>query len=244
VSHYEDRITITTPEGLDMAMTLAGVGSRFVAQSIDSTIQITVLIAAWIAFVGTNAAGGVGDALFALTFFLIFLAYDVAFEVLASGRTPGKRWSGLRVVRSGGQPVGFLTSCIRNILRLIDILPGFYLVGVVSILLTKRNQRVGDLAAGTIVVRARRGRPATVSDLPPRRTEPGSTWDVSAIGMEELAAVRSFLERRDKLTAAARAELGRTMAERLRPRVGGIPPESRLGSEAFLEQLVRAKAGS
>ena len=121
----------------------------------------------------------------------------MAFEVLAGGRTPGKRWNGLRVVRTGGQPVGFVSSTIRNLLRVVDLLPGFYLVGIVSILVTKRNQRVGDLAAGTIVARAPRRRRARFEAPPPARPAAAaaahSAWDVSAITAEELAAVRAFL---------------------------------------------------
>ncbi len=95
-------------------------------------------------------------AIYVVVVFLFFWGYDVAFEVLASGRTPGKRWNGLQVVRSGGQPITFLPSATRNLLRLIDWLPSLYLVGIVSILASAKNQRVGDILAGTVVVRERR----------------------------------------------------------------------------------------
>ena len=138
----------------------------------DVTIQLTLLGAAAVLFEGFAVAGAASGGAFAISAFLIFFVYDVAFEVLAGGRTPGKRWNGLRVVRTGGQPVGFVSSTIRNLLRVVDLLPGFYLVGIVSILVTKRNQRVGDLAAGTIVARAPRRRRARFEAPPPALSPP------------------------------------------------------------------------
>ena len=240
---YEDRMTIDTPEGLSVTVPLAGVGSRFIAAAFDWTIQILLLLAAWVAFVSFGVGGGAGPGLFALAFFVIFFVYDVSFEVLAAGRTPGKRWTGLRVVRTGGQPVGFLASAIRNLLRVVDILPGVYLVGITSILVTKRNQRLGDLAADTVVARAPRKPVRAVEPLPPRGLAgPLASWDVSAVTAEELATVRTFLARRSTLDRGARAQLARTIAERLRPRVGGVPEDAKLDDEVFLERVARVKA--
>ena len=106
----------------------------------------------------------VGAALLALVSFAVVTTYDILFEVFASGRTPGKRMNGLRVVRSGGEPVRFVTSAIRNALRAIDFLPFAYVIGAVTILATRNNQRLGDIAAGTLVVRERRA--ATIAGFP------------------------------------------------------------------------------
>jgi uncharacterized RDD family membrane protein YckC len=242
---FEDRMTIETPEGLTVTVPLAGVGSRFVAAGIDWTIQIILIVSALVVFVGFGVGGGAGAGLFAVSAFVVFFVYDVAFEVLAGGRTPGKRWTGLRVVRTGGQPVGFVASSIRNLLRLVDVLPGVYLVGITSILVTKRNQRLGDLAADTIVARApRRAAPVAdaVSEAPAPLAPSLASWDVSGVTAEELAAVRSFLERRGSLDWGAREHLARTMAERLRPRVGGIADAEAMGDELFLERLARVKS--
>jgi len=240
---YEDRMTIETPEGLTVTVPLAGVGSRFAAAGIDLTIQLLILLAAAVVFGGFEVGGGAAPGLFAISFFLVFLAYDVAFEVLNGGRTPGKALTGLRVVRAGGQPVGFVASTIRNLLRLVDILPGVYLVGITSILVTERNQRVGDLAADTIVARApRRPKRTPLPEPPPALPASLATWDVSGVSAEELATVRAFLERRDSLDWGARAELARTMAVRLRPRVGGVGETQPLADEAFLERLAQVKA--
>ena len=102
-------------------------------------------------------AGNAGAAIFSSAVFGVIFFYHVLFEVLGSGRTLGKRWTGLRVVRSGGRPVTLTRSALRNVLRVIDILPGFYAIGMTVIFITRLNQRIGDLAAGTHVVRDRHG---------------------------------------------------------------------------------------
>jgi uncharacterized RDD family membrane protein YckC len=243
---YEDRITIATPEGVDLELTLAGVGSRFTSALVDLAIQLLLVGSFWaLFFLGLDSlgGGGLGAAAFALVSFLLFAGYDVVFEVFASGRTPGKRLNGIRVVRSDGSPIGFLTSAVRNVLRLIDILPSFYIVGIVSILATARNQRLGDLAAGTLVVRERLGassrqwRPEEVGS--PSRGPGWSTWDVSGITRDEVVAVRRFLDRRYELTPEARTRLGDELAAALRPRVAGVPDS--VEGESFLEQLAAAK---
>jgi len=242
---YEDRMTIETPEGLTVTVPLAGVGSRFSAAAIDLTIQITLLVCTFVVFSVFGAGGGLAGGLLALSTFMILFVYDVAFEVLAGGRTPGKRWTGLRVVLASGQPIGFVSSVIRNLLRIVDFLPSAYLVGIASILVTSRNQRLGDLAAGTVVARAPRKTVqvlGTTSRAPEPLPQALASWDVSAVTVEELATVRSFLDRRASLERGARQELARTMATRLRPRVGGIPDGLTVSDEGFLEQLARVKA--
>jgi uncharacterized RDD family membrane protein YckC len=239
---FEDRLTLDTPEGVQLELTLAGVGSRFTAALIDYLIQAAVLLALGLVLgfgVGLDpGAGGFAAAIFFICFFVLFTGYDVAFEVLNAGRTPGKRLNGLRVVRQSGAPVTFATSAVRNVLRLIDILPGWYLVGIASILITGRNQRLGDLAAGTLVVRDRRVLPP---ELRISRSVETPAWDTSAIRAEELDTVAAFLARRDQIDYGARVQLARELAGRLRPKVGGsVAAQS---DEMFLERLVAAKRG-
>ena len=239
---YEDRVRIATPEGVDLELTLAGVGSRFSSALIDLVIQMVLLGALTVAFLVGGLFGGWGDALFAVLAFLVFAGYDVLFEVFASGRTPGKRLNGIRVVRVDGSPVRFLTSAVRNVLRLIDM-QIFYLVGIVCILVTSRNQRLGDLAAGTLIVRERLGdsRPDAPLVAPPATTPGGDwqTWDVGGVTAEELIAVRSFLARRGELTSEARNQLADDLAAGLRRKVPGVAED--VPSELFLAGLVAAK---
>ena len=245
---YEDRISVATPEGVTLEATLAGVGSRFVAGVIDQVLRWSLLLAlvALLAIGQVNLGGdgfaGAGTVALIVAIFFVQFGYDVLFETLASGRTPGKRWTGLRVVKKGGTPVGFLASALRNILRIVDSLPGFYLVGILSVMFTANNQRLGDLAAGTIVVRERRQTTALPSSPAASVAAPADSalYDVSAVSAEELATVRRFLERRATLTPEARDRLALDMATRLGPKVVGPPRQWE--PEAFLEYLVATKA--
>jgi uncharacterized RDD family membrane protein YckC len=235
---FEDRLAIATPEGVEVELTLAGIGSRFIAGGIDFAIQIAILVAAAVVL---EPAGDGGVAIFTSASFALIFFYDVLFEVLGGGRTPGKRLTGLRVVRWGGRPITLARSALRNILRLIDILPAFYAVGMTAVFATRNNQRLGDLAAGTLVIRDRHGdRRYTVAPAP-LSSDPGVArdWDVSAIGAEDVATVRAFLDRRESLRMEARLAISAELARRLRPRVGGAP--AALADETFLELLVAAK---
>jgi uncharacterized RDD family membrane protein YckC len=236
----EDRLAIATPEGVEVELTLAGIGSRFIAGAIDFTIQLLVIVALALIL---QPAGDAGVAIFSSATFAIIFFYDVLFEVLGRGKTPGKRWTGLRVVRSGGRPITFVRSALRNILRIVDILPALYAIGMITIFATPRNQRLGDLAAGSLVVRDRRG--GRSEAVAPAALEPvdlgeAATWDVSAVPADDVATVRAFLERRRQLEAQASREIAEELARRLRPRVGGA--HESFADERFLELLVAAKS--
>jgi uncharacterized RDD family membrane protein YckC len=241
---YADRVAIATPEGVELEVDLGGLGSRFLAEAIDWVLKGVVVGALSIVLFAIGS--GVATAVFLVLLFLIWFGYDVLFEVLANGRTPGKRLCGLRVVRSGGQPIGFVASAVRNLLRLVDGPLTSYIAGIISIVVSERNQRLGDMAADTLVVRE----PPAPQDAPvwerqqaappPPPTVNGDSWDVSAISQEELAAVRQFLERRWTIDGEARRQLAWQLAEGLRPKVAGAPPDVR--GEQLLERLAAAKA--
>ena len=236
---FEDRLAIATPEGVEIELTLAGLGSRFIAALLDFFIRLLPLIALLVLLDPRN--GAIGAAIFALADFGLQFFYYVLFEVLGGGRTPGKRAVGLRVVRTGGRPVTFVRSMLRNIVRIVDSI-GAYLVGMVTIFITNNNQRLGDLAAGTLVVRDRHGdrRHGEAPSSVGATYDPGDAvnWDVSAVSAADVATVRAFLERRSSLGSPARADLARRLAERLRPMVGGASEPSH---ERFLEMVVAAK---
>jgi uncharacterized RDD family membrane protein YckC len=241
---YEDRVTISTPEGVEVQLTLAGIGSRMMAGIVDLAIQTAIWVALSLLVVVATGGSGWGAAVLAVVAFLLVFGYDVGFEVLAAGRTPGKRLTGLRVVRTGGGPVDLVTSAIRNVLRILDFMPGFYALGMVSVLFTQRNQRIGDLAAGTLVVRerlgGRRSAPARPGGFLPPAPGMAASWDVSAVSAQDIATVRSFLARRAELDPAAAGTLASELATRLRPRVAGAPDA--IPAERFLELLSAAKA--
>jgi uncharacterized RDD family membrane protein YckC len=239
---YEDRIRIATPEGVDLELVLGGVGSRFTSAMVDFIIQTTAVVICALVFM-LGVGGGLGAALTAIASFVILFVYDVAFEVWSGGRTPGKRMNGLRVVVADGRPITFVRSAARNLMRIIDVY--FFFVGAFFILITKENQRLGDLIADTLVVREH----AAPSSITRMDTVPAAAplavelpaWDVSAVTAEELAAVRSFLLRRKEITFEARVQISTMLADKLRPKVVG-PDTAGLGDEVFLSELARVKA--
>lgn len=236
---YEDRRTISTPEGVQLALPLAGIGSRFMALLIDFVIDAVVMTIVILATLA--AAGGAAASIVAATAYLVItVGYNVVFEVFGGGRTLGKRATGLRVVTDGGAQVGLRASLIRNFIRILEGLPTSYVPALISVLATRNNQRLGDLAAGTLVVRDQRAASVIAPSAPFVAPERYSSWDVTGIGDEEASAVRAFLERRADLRPGARRALATQLAGQLRPLVAGVRPG--LDDETFLEHLAAAKA--
>jgi uncharacterized RDD family membrane protein YckC len=239
---YEDRITIWAPEGIELEYTLAGLGSRFLAAAVDVLLCVVVLGA----LIGLLAALGASRVLLLITLivggFLALFAYWIVFEVWAAGRTPGKRLSGLRVLMASGQPVTFAPSAVRNVMRIVDIYATAAVVGIVSIASSKRDQRLGDLAASTIVVRERRDRDRGVIAMGTEPATAQAVVDVTAVTAAELAAIRDFLGRRERLTTESRARVSRALADSIETKVGGLPPGS-MSAEDLLETVVAAKSG-
>jgi uncharacterized RDD family membrane protein YckC len=239
----QETLRISTPEGVSLELPLAGVGSRFIALLMDSLLQL-LAFGLLIALLAVTGAGGfAAAAVTAAAGFALTFAYPVAFELAAAGRTPGKRWSGLRVVCDDGSPVTVRGSALRNLLRLVDVLPGMYLVGAIAIFATGKNQRLGDLVAGTVVVREPRAG-ARVAEPPPALAagdpEDLPAWDASGLSDADLAALRRFLERRHALDVVSRNLLARDLADRLRPRVGGVGGD--LAPERFLELVAAMRS--
>ncbi len=243
-------LDVRTPESIAFSYELAGIGSRFLAVAIDLLLQIGILVAlAWgIAAIAPHTVASVqrgsahhgtgfarnavlGVLIFIL--FVIFFGYFIIFEAFSNGQTPGKRAIGLRVVRDGGYPIDFTASLVRNLIRIGEMMFGFYALAAVSALISPENKRLGDMAAGTVVVReAKMQSPASM--LREIRDEPVYAATAYATG-EERAIVKRFLERRDSLDPNRRVALAHEIAARVRPRV---PAElQRLDDEALLERL-------
>jgi len=236
---YEDRISIATPESVSLELSLAGLGSRFIASVLDLLVKAVAIGLLALALYLLGAGDSLGAAALSVLGFAIYFGYDVAFEVLGGGRTPGKRVNGLRVMADDGTPEGLRQSMIRNVVRVLEGPATLYMPAVISILASARNQRLGDHAASTLVVRERHasdrltpasGSPVTIPDH----------FDASAVTRDEVATVRRFLERRHALERDARAGLARQLAGNLRPKVTGASEEGE--AEPFLEQLAAAKA--
>lgn len=209
-SQTVDLLSVETPESVAFAYRLAGLASRGFALMLDTLMQVLFWLAeallAWLLYLAIAAfspsaaatAGPwvVGGLLIAI--FVTFWGYFIVGETLGNGRTWGKRWMGLRVVRDDGSRVRFGDSVIRTLLRVADILPGNYTVGMVSILVTRQHKRLGDMAAGTVVIRDE------VGEL---RLDDG--------GLEpRVRLAREFLDRRASLASdAARWQVGVSVLE-------------------------------
>jgi len=221
----EDILVIETPERVPLHFALASIGNRFIAAAIDHAIQGLTLALIFIAAVVLSSFPIIERAMASapkwvwavaiLILFLIFAGYFAFFEWIWSGQTPGKRWLKLRVIREDGRPITFWEASVRNLLRSFDMMPfPFYSVGLISVFSTNRDQRVGDMVAGTVVVREREAEaPAfaqvfatPVSDPALRRSfKPVDfTASLSSLTESEIQVVETFLRRRWDLSDVPR----------------------------------------
>ena len=240
-------VDVRTPESIAFSYELAGLGSRFLALMVDQVIQIGTLIAIFLGIIlaasrvpnrhvvaaaSDKVAQSAAIALIVAVVFIVMFGYFIVFEALWNGQTPGKRLLGLRVVQDGGYPIDFGASLIRNLIRVGEQIVGYYILAAISALISPENKRLGDLAAGTIVVRD--ARLVEPRDLPPRPQEPVYAATAYLDG-DERAIVKRFMERRDALPKERRQELAARLAARARSRV---PAElAALDDEALLERL-------
>jgi uncharacterized RDD family membrane protein YckC len=162
---WADEVRIETPEQIDVELEVAGLGSRYMAQVIDWAIKIAVILTLVLlgAFITALLDFRVENrttqmllvALFVALGYLFVLGFDIYFEVRRDGQTPGKMVAGIRVIREGGAALDFGSACVRNLVGLADFLPFGYLLGALVMMLNQKGQRVGDMAAGTLVIRER-----------------------------------------------------------------------------------------
>ncbi len=191
-----------TPEGIELVLTLAGPLVRGLAWAIDFAIRAV----AYLAFVLLlSLLGGVGTAILLVTIFLIEWFYPVFFE-MRSGSTPGKKIFALRVIQADGSPLTWSSSLLRNLLRAADFLPFLYATGFLATVVSRRFQRLGDLAAGTIVVYEGQEEKRTARTAVPARPLP---WPLD---YGEQMLVLRFAERSPRLSAARRRELAAHLA--------------------------------
>lgn len=212
-----DKITIETPEHIELEYELAGLGSRFVGIFIDSIIQSIMIAILVIILLLTEPnifeKGPIGlfSSIFAsaivVLIFLVLFGYFIFFETLWTGQTPGKRTSQIQVIKDNGEPVRFVDSLIRNMFRIVDFLPAYYVAGIIMILMNKQNKRIGDMVAKTIVVRLKHDLKPTV--LPDIKVRSDLQIDIHKISEEEYGLVRNFLIRRNDILPNARQELSK-----------------------------------
>lgn len=199
--------SIETPEGVELDFRLSGINARALAWIIDTFIRFDLLLVLSIPLI---SVGEFGIGVYLILIFLIEWFYPVIFEVLSNGMTPGKRAIGIRVMHYNGSPIGWPASITRNLLRLIDFLPLFYIFGLASMALNRHFQRLGDLVAGTLVVYCETDHnwqqiPQGQAIAPSHTLKPA-----------EAQAILSFAERIDQISAERANELA-TMTGNLIP---------------------------
>ncbi len=258
-----DQLNIDTPELVSIEMPLAGIGSRFIALLVDYLIWfagllVVVLVSSFIlpaihAF--NHVSEQWAEALVIFAFFLLNWGYFTLFEAFWNGRTPGKRIARIRVIQRSGRAIGLFESMARNLIRYVDQLPFFYAVGVIAMFVTKQHQRLGDLAAGTLVVRDREietplwgdsgSRTFTAQAFAPSVAvpEPHSLVTLPAIGVAKLSSadlevLEGFFSRRLDMSMGTREALASRIASAIQAKSGLEIPWG-ASVETFLEATAR-----
>ena len=239
----DDRYTIDTPENIEFGYDIAGIGSRMLAAIVDTAAialaQAIILFGAGLATESLGISENLLAAAGIIIGFIILWGYYIAFEMLWNGQSLGKRLCRLRVVREGGRPITFTASVIRNLIRLVDFLPVLYGIGVVVMFIDGRARRLGDLAAGVVVVRERSEvtlaslvqATAATPTVPPHH-EPLA--GIAALREVDYRLVQEFLEQRASLGRDARTRLAGQLTRGIEARIG-LTADS--APEVFLERV-------
>jgi uncharacterized RDD family membrane protein YckC len=260
-----DQLSIETPELVGIDMQVAGLGSRFVALLVDYIIWLIALITliVIVSYVDPSLShfSELGEKwATAIVIFLLFLwywGYFTLFEAFWNGRTPGKRIVKIRVIQRSGRGIGLFEAMTRNLLRIVDQFPFIYVIGVISILVTRQHQRLGDLAAGTLVVHEQQqltdsssssnGRSFTAGlfdPVPDTTSFPNrapasmglSSSGVQRLGISDLEVLEGFFDRRLDFTMETRAALAQRIATAICTKSGLNIPDG-VSTESFLEEL-------
>lgn len=199
--------TFETPEGVELGLRVAGPLPRALAWAIDALIRYSAL---FIVSLVLLPFGQLGGGLFLILLFLMEWFYPVLFEV-TRGATPGKKAMGLTVVHDNGTPIGWPAAMIRNLLRVIDFFPLFYGAGLLSMLINRQFKRLGDLAAGTLVVYVERARRSHEVITAAPRPLP------APLAVEEQRALLDFAERSTTLAPGRVEELAEIISSERGP---------------------------
>jgi uncharacterized RDD family membrane protein YckC len=261
LTHAErDLLTIATPEQIDLHYNVAGLGSRFVAILLDQLIMFAAYIVVGLLLFMVLAAIGMTHHLDTLSnwilaviifiFFAIYWGYFALFEAWWHGQTPGKRVMQLRVIKDSGRQITLFEALARNLLRFIDYFPSFYLVGVITMLCNKRNKRLGDFVAGTLVVHERTEEqpllfqssmnlvtPANTANEPWREQTPAMfpADAIAKLNGQDLLVIETFFSRMLDLTLETRATIAYRIAGQLTAKMGVTLPEG--NPERALESI-------
>lgn len=234
-----EKVQIKTPEYVSLQFQTAGLGSRGAASIIDYTMITVVsfvifLIVIFVTEGQTSlglfeGASTVPIAIAIILIFLLFWGYFFVFEYFSGGRTIGKMLMGIRVIQDNGHSLTLLSSFIRNLLRIIDMLPVYYFIGMLMIFLNSKHKRIGDLVAGTIVVHERKAKrrkkiSPLMKEIEQRNLSKNDLvldeGSIKAMGMKEWKLVKTYSERLLQLSAADRSELTKQISGLILPKIG------------------------
>jgi uncharacterized RDD family membrane protein YckC len=247
-----NHIKVRTPESVELEFTLAGIGNRTIALIVDYLIWGALLIGVlmvWLIlsvqlqqyFPNTRNLEVWLTAISILLSFAIYTGYFVLFESLWHGQTPGKRYTKIRVIRDDGQPVGAAQAILRALVRPIDDIA---FIGMLLIILTKREKRLGDLIAGTLVVQEQRPISSANFKLSPEADSLANqllaTQNVGSLLPDDFAVIREYLQRRSMLDNRAKNDLSLKLARQVRDLLEMKELPFEMTADLFLEAVYLA----
>lgn len=262
MSPVSDQLSIDTPELVTIDLPLAGIGSRFIALLVDMLLWfaglLVITLMAIVVLPAIHAASNLSEKwAVAIVIFLVFLfnwGYFTLFEAFWNGQTPGKRIARIRVIQQTGRPIGIVESMARNFVRYVDQIPSIYVVGLIAMFVTRQHQRLGDLVAGTLVVRDRpadsslgnesSSRTFTAASFNPSlAAEPHlrvvlPTSCVARLGPLDLEVLENFFARRLDMPLDVRASLAERIAAAIKAK-SGLEQPADVSTETFLEATAR-----
>src|SRR5215212_9332735 len=259
IAPTDETLVIETPERVPLHFALASTGNRFLACAFDHFLQILLMAVVFFAVIWWMGFSDLGLwvssapnwllALLIVAVFLVWSGYFALFEWVWSGQTPGKRWLRLRVIREDGRPVTFWEASVRNLLRTFDMMPApFYSIGLISVFTTTRDQRVGDMVAGTVVVREREAEAppfaqvfaSPVSDPALRRSFKPVEFsaNLNSLTDGEIQVVETFLRRRWDLADVPRQWMAWRVALPILYKIRPTYDLATFTYEGFLEELL------
>jgi len=255
----EDILVIETPERVPLHFALASIGNRFLACAIDHAIQALTLLLIFVGFLIVANSTDVEKiystapkwviAVMIVVLALILIGYFTFFEWIWSGQTPGKRWLKLRVIREDGRPITFWESSLRNCVRAVDMMPTpFYSIGLISVFSSSRDQRIGDMVAGTVVVREREAEaPAFASVFASPVSDPALRRSFKPVDFQgslnslteaEIQVVETFLRRRWDLAEMPRQWMAWRVSLPILYKIRPVYDLATFTYEGFLEELL------
>jgi len=258
----EETLVIETPERVSVHFALASIGNRFLACALDHAIQVAAIVTLFLCLLwggylmsARSATDVFNDspkwilAVMIILFFLIWAGYFAIFETVWHGQTPGKRLLKLRVIREDGRPVTIWEASARNLIRLFDMMPfPFYSIGLVSVFVSSRDQRIGDFVAGTVVVREREAEAPSFAQLFNSPTSDAAlrraaalvefAGDVNRLTEAQIEVVETFLRRRWDLKDQTRQWMAWRVATPILNTLRPVFDHESFTYEGFLEELL------